>query len=171
MNAMRRLRTLISLIALFAIAGCARAPAPAGTAPPIVGAWRSSVQFTSGSFATIKDLQFLYVFNAGGTMTESSNYDEAPPVPPAYGEWRETATNEFEAKYVFFVTAPPARPDSRAMGSGWSPAGHGVLAERIRIAADHRTYDSTIRLDLFDATGNAASGGGEATAHGVRVEF
>ena len=36
----------------------------------------------------MKDLEFMYVFNVGGTMTASSNYDGAPPVPPAYGVWR-----------------------------------------------------------------------------------
>jgi hypothetical protein len=40
----------------------------------------------------------MYVFNTGGTMTESSNYDGAPPVPPAYGVWRSVGPNEFEAK-------------------------------------------------------------------------
>ena len=51
----------------------------------LVGAWRSNVQFKSGAFASITDLEFMYVFNAGGTLTESSNYDGVPPVPPAYG--------------------------------------------------------------------------------------
>jgi hypothetical protein len=42
----------------------------------------SNLQFQSGTFASIKDLAFLYVFNEGGTMTESSSYDAAPPVAP-----------------------------------------------------------------------------------------
>jgi len=46
----------------------------------LVGAWRSRIQFTSGAFAGITDLQFMTVYNAGGTLTESSNYDGAPPV-------------------------------------------------------------------------------------------
>ncbi|HET6272831.1 MAG TPA: hypothetical protein VFG32_07620, partial [Bacteroidota bacterium] len=65
----------------------------------LVGAWRSKVQFKSGAFAAVKDLEFMYVFNAGGTMTESSNYDGAPPVPPAYGMWRKLGPGQFEAKY------------------------------------------------------------------------
>ena len=36
-----------------------------------------------------KDLEFMYAFNVSGTMTESSNYDAAPPVPPAYGVWKK----------------------------------------------------------------------------------
>ncbi len=40
----------------------------------LVGAWRGKIQFKTGTFSTIKDLEFMYVFNAGGTMTESSNY-------------------------------------------------------------------------------------------------
>ena len=56
----------------------------------IVGAWKGKVQFKSGAFAEVKDLEFMYVFNAGGTMIESSNYDGTPPVPSAYGIWKKT---------------------------------------------------------------------------------
>ena len=48
------------LIAVLVAAGCAQKPAP------IVGAWRSSIQFEDGAFAEIHDLEFMYVFNAGG---------------------------------------------------------------------------------------------------------
>jgi len=65
----------------------------------LVGAWQGKVQFKNGPYAAIKDLEFMYVFNVGGTMTESSNYDAAPPVPPAYGVWRKTGPHQFEAKY------------------------------------------------------------------------
>jgi hypothetical protein len=54
----------------------------------LIGARRSTIEFETGAFAEITDLEFMYVFNAGGTLTESSNYDGAPPVPPAYGVWR-----------------------------------------------------------------------------------
>jgi len=57
----------------------------------LVGAWKGKVQFKTGAFAAVTDLDFLYVFNAGGTMTESSNYDAAPPVTPAYGAWKRPA--------------------------------------------------------------------------------
>ena len=50
----------------------------------IVGAWKGKVQFKSGAFAEVKDLEFMYVFNAGGT----------PPVPPAYGIWKKTGDNK-----------------------------------------------------------------------------
>src|SRR5258705_377512 len=77
----------------------------------LVGAWRSEVRFTSGDFAAVKDLEFLFVFNRGGTMTESSNYDSAPPVPPAYGVWRATGGRTFRSKYLFYTTKPPAKPE------------------------------------------------------------
>jgi len=73
---------------------------------------RSSVQFTSGPFAEVNDLEFMYVFNAGGTLTESSNYDGAPPVPPAYGVWHSIGPNEFEARYEYFTTAPLANVEA-----------------------------------------------------------
>lgn len=55
----------------------------------IVGAWKGKIQFKTGAFAEIKDWEFMWVFNNGGTMTESSNYDGVPPTPPAYGIWKK----------------------------------------------------------------------------------
>src|SRR4051812_3339242 len=75
-----RIVLFMSLGVMAAVGGCA--------SEPLEGAWRSRVQFSSGDFAPVKDLEFLYVFNRGGTMTESSNYDSLPPSPPAYGVWR-----------------------------------------------------------------------------------
>jgi len=157
-------------LTLVTMLGCARTQAPAAP-PAMVGAWRSNVQFEEGAFAAVKDLQFLYVFNAGGTMTESSNYDGMPPVPPAYGEWRSTGTNQFEARYTFFTTNPPKDLPSLATGGGWSPAGSGVLTERIQLATDGKSYDSKIALEMFDAAGRPAPGGAQASAHGVRTGF
>jgi hypothetical protein len=51
----------------------------------LVGAWKGKVQVKTGALAEIKDFEFMWVFNHGGTMTESSNYDAVPPTPPAYG--------------------------------------------------------------------------------------
>ena len=64
-------------------------------------------------------------------MTESSNYDASPPVPPAYGIWRKVGAREFEAKYEFYVTKAPAAFEEIAKGGGWGPAGRGVFVERI----------------------------------------
>ena len=165
----RHCPVLVALI-LLSLGGCARSQAP-GTSPALVGAWRSSVQFQDGAFAAIKDLQFLYVFNAGGTMTESSNYDGMPPVPPAYGEWRAKGPREFEARYTFFTSNPPKDLPSLTGGGGWSPAGSGVLTERIQLAADGKSYQSKIVLEMFDAAGKPAPGGAQANAHGVRAGF
>jgi hypothetical protein len=166
----RDCRSVLVALAIVSLAGCARSPQP-GAAPALVGAWRANVQFSAGVLAPIRDLEFLYVFNAGGTMTESSNYDAVPPVPPAYGEWRQTGPGSFEAKYTFFTTTSPADLKSLTTGGGWLPAGYGVLTERITLAADGRSYDSTIALDLFDKTGKPAAGGGEAKVHAMRAGF
>jgi hypothetical protein len=138
----------------------------------VVGAWRSSIQFGSGAFAPVKDLEFLYVFNEGGTMTESSNYDAAPPVPPAYGVWRmvEGDGTVFEAKYEFFTTAP-SPPEQFSTGAGWLPSGRGIFTERITLAADGRTFTSTMRYELFDMNGQPIPGGGEGTGKGTRIGF
>lgn len=170
MAGVRTFRRVLAALALLSLAGCARAPEPSRP-PALVGAWRASVQFSSGMLAPVRNLEFLYVYNAGGTMTESSNYDGVPPVPPAYGEWRESGAGKFEAKYSFFTTNPPADVKSLTTGGGWTPAGSGVLTERITVAADGRSYDSSMTLELFDMAGKPAAGGGEATVHARRVGF
>lgn len=153
------------------LAACSPSESPRSAPSPLRGAWQSNVQFSSGAFAPIKDLRFLYVFNAGGTMTESSNYDGAPPVPPAYGVWREISPNKFEAKYVFYITKAPAAFQDIAGGGGWLPTGHGVLTETITLGDDGNSFDSTIHYDAFDMSGKPATGGGDATAHGTRIAF
>ena len=149
-------------------AGCTAAP-PAQQAP-LLGAWRSSVQFETGALAGIKDLEFLYVFNAGGTMTESSNYDGAPPAPPAYGVWRSAGPNAFEARYEFFTTAPSGS-DAFKSGGGWLPSGRGVLTERITLSADGRTFTSTIRCEMFGMRGEPVEGSGAAQGQAERIGF
>ena len=140
--------------------------------PPLFGAWRASIDVKSGAFAAAKGLEFMYVFHADGTMTESSNYDAAPPVPPAYGTFRFVPGDGrvWEAKYQFFTTAP-SPPEQFKAGAGWLPSGRGVFTERITVAPDGRTFTSAIRYQLFDATGAAIEGGGEATGRGVRIDF
>ena len=137
---------------------------------PLVGAWRSTIQFETGAFAEITDLQFMYVFNAGGTLTESSNYDGAPPVPPAYGAWRMIGPSLFEAKFEFFSTAP-SEVDAFMKGAGWPPSGRGVFTERIEVSRDAQTFTSTIRYDVFGTRDEPLGGGGTARGEGVRIGF
>ena len=164
---MRRLPPLYLCVVLLA---CNPAPPKPEAPPALVGAWRSSLQFTSGAFASIKDLEFMYVFNQGGTLTESSNYDGAPPVPPAYGAWRAISATEFEARYEFYVTAS-APPDAFKTGAGWLPSGRGIFTERITLAADGKSFTSVITYEAFDTHGQPADGGGTATGRGVRIGF
>src|SRR5688572_23887718 len=155
----RRLLQTVACVMLAGAAGCeAKAPqASPATAPPgFVGAWRAKLQFSSGAFAPIKNLEFMYVFNEGGTLTESSNYDGAPPVPPAYGVWRELAPQQYEAKYAFYITQAPKRFADITSGGGWLPNGYGEFTERIRLAADGRSFESTITYAAFDSLGAAA---------------
>ena len=137
----------------------------------LTGAWRSKIQFTTGSFASVKDLEFMFVFNSGGTMTESSNYDASPPVPPAYGVWRRLGPNRYEAKYAYFWTKPPAAFDDIAKGGGWSPGGHGVLTEQITLSDDGNSYTSTISYDAFDQAGKPTESGSLANGRGVRLRL
>jgi len=137
---------------------------------PLVGAWRSTIKFETGAFAEIKDLEFMYVFNAGGTLTESSNYDAAPPVPPAYGVWRMIGPNVFEARYEFFSTAP-SDVDAFLKGAGWPPSGRGVFDERIEVSRDAQTFTSTIRYEAFGKRDEPLEGGGTARGVGRRIGF
>lgn len=137
----------------------------------LAGQWRARMSFESGDFAAVEGLEFMYVFNLGGTMTESSNYDAAPPVPPAYGIWRQTGPGRFEVKYEFYPTRPPRAFDELASGGGWPPAGRGVFLESITIADDGATYASGVSYEAFDGAGAPLPGGGRGTAAGMRLHF
>jgi hypothetical protein len=137
----------------------------------LVGAWRGQVQFTTGAFAETKDLEFMYVFTIGGTMTESSNYDAAPPVPPAYGIWKKVGIRKYEAKYQFFQSKAVSSADELVKGGGWAPDGYGILSQNVTLSADGNSFDSSITLELFDRGGRTIAGGGEANAKGKRIAF
>jgi hypothetical protein len=158
------------LIASFSIAVPSTCVAETGKrGDNLVGAWRGQVQFTSGAFAETKDLEFMYVFNVGGTMTESSNYDAAPPVPPAYGVWRKVGLRKYEAKYQFFQSKAVTTADELVKGGGWGSDGYGILAQQMTLSADGNSFDSRITLELFDKKGKPVKGGGEGTATGQRI--
>jgi hypothetical protein len=168
---------MLATLAAFAIALFAGANPAFSTDPShvgsdnLVGAWRGSVRFTSGAFAELKDLEYMYAFAAGGTMTESSNYDAVPPVPPAYGVWKKTGPRKYEAKYEFYQTKAVSSADALIKGGGWQPDGYGVLTQRFTLSADGNAFDSTMTLEVFDKQGKSAAGGGEATASGMRIHF
>jgi len=165
---MRPIALLRFALTLLAAAACTSPRAETGSSRSLVGAWTSKVEFRSGALTSYQDLEFMLAFADGGTVTESSNYDAAPPVPPAYGTWREVGPNRFRARYEFFLTrAATADEEERASG-GWMPNGRGVLAEEIDLAPDGRSFTSTIRCDFFDAAGKPADGGGSGVARGTR---
>jgi hypothetical protein len=137
----------------------------------LVGAWRGSVQFTNGALATTKDLEFMYVFNAGGTMTESSNYDSAPPVPPAYGAWRRVGEKTYEARYSYYWTKPPSNLEEITKGNGWAPGGYGTLFQKITLSADGNSFESRIRYQMFDQAGRPTDKESVASARASRMGF
>ncbi len=137
----------------------------------IVGAWKGKVLFKTGAFAEMKDWEFMWVFNNGETMTESSNYDGVPPTPPAYGIWKKIGDKQYEARYEFFITQIPASFEGLTKAGGFPPAGYGVLLEKIILSEDGHSYNSTIKLNLFDQTGKQTAFNDEATAEAKRMEF
>jgi hypothetical protein len=158
--------------AVFASAGPSICLAQSGSGSDnLAGAWRGRVHFTSGAFAELKDLEYMYAFAAGGTMTESSNYDAVPPVPPAYGVWKKIGARKYEAKYQYYQTKAVSSADELVKGGGWAPDGYGTLTQEITLSADGNSFDSRITLEMFDKEGKAIAGGGEATASGNRLRF
>lgn len=165
-------RALAVTLGLAALSACDSAPSSRGSSSDaLVGAWRSQIKVGSGVLASMRGLEFMTVFNAGGTMTESSNFDGAPPVPPAYGAWRRTADGAFEARYSFWVTRAPAALEEITKGGGWSPNGYGTLTEKITVAPDRQSYVSSLTYAFFEADGKPAPGGGTATARALRLGF
>ena len=137
----------------------------------LTGAWKAKVQFKTGAFAGVKDLEFLLVFNAGGTMTESSNYDGMPPVPPAYGIWRKTGDRQYEAKYEFYITNVPPSFEALSKVGGFSPAGYGRLNEKITLSSDGKSYKSEIKFTAFDISGKQMPADDLAAVEASRMEF
>jgi hypothetical protein len=137
----------------------------------IVGAWKGKVQFKTGIYAEIKDFEFMWVFNSGGTMTESSNYDGVPPTPPAYGIWKKTGEKGYEARYEFYWNKVPDSFEDLAKGGGFPNVGYGVLSEKITLSDDGHSYRSTINFNLFDHTGKQTVFNDEATAEAKRMGF
>jgi hypothetical protein len=164
---------VLSTVLITAACGQARAPQAGASNEPdaLVGAWRSQMRFSCGAFVDMKDLEFMYVFNVGGTMTESSIHDGAPPVPPAHGVWRKLGPRQYEPKYAFYVTKAPATFEDIAKGGGWSPAGMGVFTEKITLADDGQSYNAAVTYPQFDPLGKRAEGGGEASGAGTRMGF
>jgi hypothetical protein len=138
---------------------------------PLTGEWRAKLQFKDGILASYKDLEFMYSFNAGGTLTESSNHDANPPVPPAYGIWRQTGAREFQAKYEFFITEAPPDFATIQTGGGWKPTARGVFQETITLSPDRKTYIAQVKLNVFNPAGQPIEGGGQATAYGQKLLF
>lgn len=135
---------------------------------PLVGAWRTQVQFKGGALADLHDLEIMYSFNEGGTLTQSSNYDGTPPVPPGYGLWRQTGPRTFELKYASYAPAKFVKAGRKA---AWVPSGRGLYTETLQLSADSSTYTSRIVYDLVDPSGAPVPGGGEGEASGSRITF
>ena len=140
-------------------------------AQDLAGAWRGPVTFSSGMFAGLKSLEYMYVFSAGGTMTESSNYDGVPPVTPAYGVWRKTGARTYEAKYQWFQTKAVKTSDELVKNGGFMPDGYGIITQTITLAADGNSFTSRISAAMFDNAGKAIAGGSSGTASGTRIRF
>ncbi len=145
--------------------------ADTGKTDDVTGAWRAKIQIMSGVYAEVKDLEFMYAFNAGGTMTESSNYDAAPPGPPAYGIWQKTGARQYEAKYMVWQTTADSIQNEIAKGGGWVPDGYGVLTEKMTLSQDGNSFESSLVFEIFDQQGKLTTRGGEGVGKAERIRF
>lgn len=111
-------------------------------------------------------------------MTESSNYDGAPPVPPAYGIWKKTGERQYEARYEFYWNNIPAAFEDITKVGGFTPGGYGILSEKIILSEDGKSYRSKIKFSSFDKADLPAGKAGkqivfndEADTEVNRMEF
>ena len=79
--------------------------------------------------------------------------------------------SEFEARYEFYNTKPPAAFAEIVKGGGWGPDGYGLFVEKIVLAEDGRSFASTMTYTMYDNSGKPTDGGGEATGTGMRIGF
>jgi hypothetical protein len=146
---------------------------PAGTPGPIQtgleGSWRVEVTIATGPFVGVQ--QFLVMYSAGGGMVESSNFDEMPPVPPAYGSWEATGESTFRSTYVFFTTESV---DGQNPGAGWAHSGSGKFQESITVGPNRLDYTSRLSYQLYDVADQPLpqqSGDGFGIGRRIVVEF
>jgi hypothetical protein len=139
------------IAAAAAVSGCSDAVSGSATQSnqpeALVGVWRSKVQFQGGSLADLHDLEFMVAVNMGGTLTQSSNYDGTPPVPPGYGSWKQTGPRTYELKYAFY--SPPKFVKSGKVAA-WVPSGRGLYMEHLELSADGNSYRSHVVYDFVD---------------------
>ncbi len=155
---------VVAICVLIAGAACSKSAPPGATpkTPSLEGGWRSHVTFTSGPFKGVP-FQFLITYSAGGGMVESSNFDEVPPVPPAYGSWGKTGANTFKNTYIFWTTKGDA-------SKGWTFSGSGILNEDITLSAAGDSYTSTIHYQLYDRKDQPVTGqSGDGTTKASRI--
>jgi len=161
---------VVATLALFAGAACSNSGAPVATpkTPSLEGGWRAHVTFASGPLKGVP-FQFLITYSAGGGMVESSNFDEVPPVPPAYGSWGRTGPSNFKSTYIFWTTKTANAKD---FTKGWTFSGIGVLNENISLSKTGDAYTSSISYQLFDTKDQpltGQSGTGAITASRIIV--
>ena len=131
--------------------------APASESAQLAGAWKGPIQFRTGAFAVIKDFEFMRVYNEGGTMTESSNYDGVPPTPPAYGIWKKTSDGKYMTRYEFYWNNLPPSFEELTKDGGFSPGGYGVIEENISLSEDGNSFNASVGLTMFDKSGKQIS--------------
>ena len=159
----------LALLAVLGSTGCSSLPSESGVS--LTGAWHGKIQAKTGALTGYQGLEFMYAFNAGGTLTESSNFDGSPPMPPAYGVWRQTGLRQYESRYEFFATKPPSNFAEVAKGGGWAPDGLGMLTEKITLTEDGNAFASTIKYEIYDQQGKLTDSGGVATSKAERIKF
>jgi hypothetical protein len=161
---------VVATLVLVATGACSKSAPPAATSKPpsLEGGWRAHVTFASGPLKGVP-FQFLITYSTGGGMVESSNFDEVPPVPPAYGSWGRTGPTNFKSTYIFWTTK---MANAKDVSKGWTFSGIGVLNENIALSQTGDAYTSSIAYQLYDTQDKpltGQSGTGSTTASRIIV--
>ena len=162
----RTARSLLAVLVLSAAAACNGASESDRPEQSLEGGWRTRVSFGTGPLKG-RPYQFLVTYSAGGGMVASSNFDQSPPVAPAYGSWGRIRERTFKNTYMFWTTKPASPGDA---ARGWTFSGSGVLTEDISLSSNGDTYTSRVSYQLFDAGDQPLAGQtGSGTATGSRI--
>jgi hypothetical protein len=121
----------------------------------VEGSWLATITFTTFSpapapFPLPLSFQALVTYAAGGGLVETSQLDQASPIPasPGHGAWVCTAERTYRNTFQAF--------NFDATGK---PTGMRTIAETLTLSADGDTYSGSGTFQNTDLTGKVLNSG------------
>jgi hypothetical protein len=147
----------LSIAAIVMFAAISLAPSASGQSNGIEREGSSTLEGTWRVQVTVKDCQTdavlrtfpgLFAFAKGGTLTETTGGQPPSLFTPGFGVWRHTGDRTYTGVFEAFV---------------FSPAGVWMQTNRfthtIELDKDADEFTSTIKLEIFDTSGNLIAPG------------